>query len=295
VVKSPYLFAAEPQDLAFLGHPMQQPSLIIEPKHSLFHMGLHEIWQYRELLYFLIWRDVKVHYKQTVLGAGWAVLQPLVTMLIFTVVFGKFAQVSSDGLPYPIFAFTALLPWTYFAQAITLSGTSVVNSASLISKVYFPRLIVPISAAVVPFVNFAIAFVILLGMMVWFGTTPTWGILALPLFLCLSTATAVAVALWLSALNVRYRDVGYTIPFLVQCWMYVSPVAYPVSLVPESWRLVYSLNPMVGVIEGFRWALLGNASPHFGVMTVSVVAVLALLVTGVIYFKHMEQTFADVI
>jgi lipopolysaccharide transport system permease protein len=258
-------------------------------------MGLHEIWQYRELLYFLIWRDVKVHYKQTVLGAGWAVLQPLVTMLIFTVVFGKFAQVSSDGLPYPIFAFTALLPWTYFAQAITLSGTSVVNSASLISKVYFPRLIVPISAAVVPFVNFAIAFVILLGMMVWFGTTPTWGILALPLFLCLSTATAVAVALWLSALNVRYRDVGYTIPFLVQCWMYVSPVAYPVSLVPESWRLVYSLNPMVGVIEGFRWALLGNASPHFGVMTVSVVAVLALLVTGVIYFKHMEQTFADVI
>jgi lipopolysaccharide transport system permease protein len=247
------------------------------------------------MLYFLIWRDVKVRYKQTVIGAGWAILQPLMTVLIFTVVFGNFAKIPSDGLPYPIFAYTALLPWTYFAQAIGRSGASVVGDASLISKVYFPRVIVPISAAVAPLVDFAVAFIILLGMMVWFGIGPSWGILALPLFLLFAMITALAVGLWLSALNARYRDVGHTIPFFIQIWMYASPVAYPVSLVPEKWRLLYSLNPMAGVIEGFRWALLGKEPPDFGVMAASAVMVVTLLLGGMVFFKHMEQTFADVV
>jgi lipopolysaccharide transport system permease protein len=216
-------------------------------------------------------------------------------MIIFTVVFGDFAKIPSDGLPYPIFAYTALLPWNYFAQAISRSGISLVGSANLISKVYFPRLIIPLSAAVAPVVDFAVAFVILLAMMAWFGIAPTWGVLALPLFLLLALATALAVGLWLSALDVRYRDVGYTIPFVVQIWMYASPVAYPVSLVPERWRLLYSLNPMAGVIEGFRWALLGTGNPDFGVMTASAVVVMALLLGGIVYFRQMERTFADVV
>jgi lipopolysaccharide transport system permease protein len=217
------------------------------------------------------------------------------TMVIFTVVFGNFARIPSDGLPYPIFAYTALLPWNYFAQAINHSGDSLVSSANLISKVYFPRLIVPIAAALAPLVGCAVAFIFLLGMMVWFSIIPTWGLLALPLFLLLALMSALAVSLFLSALNVKYRDVRYTIPFLVQFWMYVSPVAYPVSIVPEKWKLLYSLNPMVGVIDGFRWALLGKASPDFGLMAVSAAVVLALLLGGIVYFKWMERTFADVI
>jgi lipopolysaccharide transport system permease protein len=269
--------------------------IIIQPGGGLFRLDLKAIWHYRELLYFLIWRDVKVRYKQTAIGAGWAIFQPLMTMVIFTVVFGNFAKIPSDGLPYPIFAYTALLPWHYFAQAISRSGVSVTGSANLISKVYFPRLIIPLSAAVAPLVDFAIAFAILLVMMAWFGIAPTVGMLALPLFLLLALATALAVGLWLTALDVRYRDVGYTIPFLVQVWMYASPVAYAVSLVPERWRLLYSLNPLVGVIEGFRWALLGTGNPDFGVMMASAVMVLALLSGGIIYFRQMERTFADVV
>jgi lipopolysaccharide transport system permease protein len=268
---------------------------VIEPSKKLFHLDLRAVWQYREMLYFLIWRDVKVRYKQTVIGAGWAILQPLMTVLIFTVVFGGFAKIPSDGLPYLIFAYTALLPWTYFAQAIGRSGASLVGDASLISKVYFPRVIVPISAAVAPLVDFAVAFAILLGMMAWFGIVPGWGVLALPLFLLLAMATALAVGLWLSALNVRYRDIGYTIPFLTQIWMYASPVVYPVSLVPERWRLLYILNPMAGVIEGFRWALLGKEHPDFGVMAASAVMVVTLLLGGIVFFKQMERTFADVV
>jgi homopolymeric O-antigen transport system permease protein len=273
----------------------EDSAIIIQPGSGLFHLDLKAIWHYRELLYFLIWRDVKVRYKQTAIGAGWAIFQPLMTMLIFTVVFGNFAKIPSDNLPYPIFAYTALLPWTNFAQAIGRSGVSLVGSANLISKVYFPRLIIPLSAAVAPLADFAIAFGILLAMMAWFGIAPTWGVLALPLFLLLALATALAVGLWLSALDVRYRDVGYTIPFVVQIWMYASPVAYPVSLVPERWRLLYSLNPMAGVIEGFRWALLGKGNPDFGVMTASAVVVMALLLGGIVYFKQMERTFADVV
>jgi homopolymeric O-antigen transport system permease protein len=273
----------------------EDSAIIIQPSGGLFHLDLKAIWHYRELLYFLIWRDVKVRYKQTAIGAGWAIFQPLMTMMIFTVIFGNFAKIPSDGLPYPIFAYTALLPWNNFAQAIGRSGVSLVGSANLISKVYFPRLIIPLSAAVAPLVDFAMAFVILLAMMAWFGIAPTWGVLALPLFLLLALFTALAVGLWLSALDVRYRDVGYTIPFVVQIWMYASPVAYPVSLVPERWRMLYSLNPMVGVIEGFRWALLGKGNPDFGVMTASAVVVMALLLGGIVYFRRMERTFADVV
>lgn len=271
------------------------PVLRIEPARGWERLKLHELWEYRELLYFLTWRDVKVRYKQTALGAAWAIIQPLLTMTIFTVIFGNFAKIPSDGLPYSIFAYTALLPWTYFAQAISRSGASLVGSANLITKIYFPRLIVPISAAVAPLVDFAIAFVILLGMMAWFGIAPNWGVLILPLFLLLAFVMALAVGLFLSALNVRYRDVGHTIPFLIQFWMYASPVAYPVSLVPERWRPLYSLNPMVGVIEGFRWALLGKERPDFVVITASAVVIAALLTGGVIFFKRIERRFADVV
>jgi lipopolysaccharide transport system permease protein len=271
------------------------PVLRIEPSRGLVSLRLHELWEYRELVYFLIWRDIKVRYKQTALGVAWAIIQPLMTMVIFTIIFGNLAKIPSDGLPYSIFAYTALLPWTYFAQAIGRSGVSLVGSANLIKKVYFPRLIVPISAAVGPLVDFAVAFVVLLGMLAWFGIVPDWDMLALPLFLILALVTALAVGLFLSALNIKYRDVGYTIPFIIQFWMYASPVAYPASLVPEGWRPLYSLNPMVGVIEGFRWAILDKANVDFGVIVVSAVIALALLLGGMFYFKRMEQTFTDIV
>jgi lipopolysaccharide transport system permease protein len=271
------------------------PSVVIEPRKGLFHLDLRAVWQYRELLYFLVWRDVKIRYKQTAIGAGWAILQPLMTMLIFTAIFGNFAKIPSDNLPYPIFTYAALLPWHYFAQAIGRSGVSLVGSANLIRKVYFPRLIVPIAAVAAPLVDFAIAFSILAGMMTWYGIHPTWGVLVLPCFLLLAMLTALAIGLWLSALNVQYRDVGHVIPFLVQFWMYASPIVYPVSLIPEKWRPLYSLNPMVGVVEGFRWALLARENPHVGVIGISAVVVLALLMGGIVYFRRMERTFADVI
>ena len=271
------------------------PNVVIQPSETLLHLDLGAIWQYRELLYFLVWRDVKVRYKQTAIGIGWTILQPLMTMVLFTIVFGNFAQIPSDGMPYPVFAYAALLPWTCFAAAVGRSGTSLVGNANLISKVYFPRLMIPLAAAVAPMVDFLFSFVIFLGLMGWFSIAPTWGMLALPLFLILAVMTAIAMGLWLAPLNVKYRDVGHTIPFLIQFWMYASPVAYPVSLVPEQWRLIYSLNPMVGAIEGFRWALLGHASPDFTVMAVSAVMVVALLVGGMLYFQRMEQTFADVV
>lgn len=277
------------------GSSARAHGILIGPDKGLFHLDLGELWQYRELLYILIWRDVKVRYKQTVIGATWVILQPLMTMVIFTVVFGNFAKIPSDGLPYPVFAYTALLPWTYFAQALSRSGVSVVGSANLITKVYFPRLIVPLSGAVSPAVDFLLSFIILLGLIVWYKIRFTLCIFALPLFIILAFITALSVSLWLSPLNVRYRDVGYTIPFLNQIWMYASPVVYPISLVPEKWRLLYSLNPMAGVIEGFRWALLGKESPDFGVMAVSASVVLVLLLSGIVFFKRMEPTFADVI
>jgi lipopolysaccharide transport system permease protein len=270
-------------------------TLRIEPTRGFFKLDLAAVWEYRELLFFLVWRDVKVRYKQTIIGAAWAILQPLMTMIIFTVIFGNFANIPSDGLPYSIFAYTALMPWNYFSQAISRGGMSLVGEANLIVKVYFPRLIIPIASVVSPLIDFFLSFLVLIVMIAWFGIVPGWNVLCLPVFLLLALMTGLAVVLWLSPLNVRYRDVGHTIPFLTQFWLYASPVAYPVSLVPEKWRLLYSLNPMVGVIEGFRWTFLGTEAPAFGVIAVSAAMVVLLLVGGIVFFKRMERTFADVI
>ena len=272
-----------------------EPTVIIEPRRHFFALDLKTVWEYKELLYFLVWRDLKVHYRQTLIGAGWVILQPLTTMVIFTLVFGKFAQIPSDGLPYPVFVYSALLPWSLFASSLNRGTSSVAGNAQLVSKIYFPRLILPLSGVLSPIVDFVIAFVILVGMMIWYTTLPTWGILALPLFMLLAIFTALAVGLWLSALNVRYRDVGHAIPFLTQIWMFATPVAYPISVVPEKWRMLYSLNPMAGVIEGFRWALLGQQSPDFTVIAISSLMVVALLLPGIAYFKYTERTFADLV
>ncbi len=284
------------KDINTVSSLTDNPSVVlIRPRKGWLHFDLEAVYRYRELLYFLVWRDVLVRYKQAAIGVAWVVLQPLLTMVVFTVIFGRFAKLPSDGLPYPLFSFTALLPWNYFAQAISRSGVSLVSNANLISKIYFPRLIVPISGALGPLVDFAISFVILLGMMVWYGIAPTWGVFALPFFTLLAVVTAVAVSLYLSALNVKYRNVGHAIPFLVQFWMYASPVVYSTNIIPPKWRLLYSLNPMVGVIEGFRWALLGKERPDFTVMAVGVAVAAVLLLGGLIYFKRTERFFADII
>lgn len=269
--------------------------IIIRPSRGWVPLKLADLWEYRELLYFLIWRDVKVRYKQTVLGAAWAIIQPFFTMVVFSVVFGRLAKIPSDGLPYPVFAYCALLPWQLFAHALTESGNSLVASQNLITKVYFPRLVIPLAAVLAGLVDFAIAFLVLLAMMAYYGIAPTAAVATLPLFLLLALTTALGVGLWLSALNVQYRDVRYTIPFLTQFWLFATPVAYPASLVPEPWRAVLGLNPMAGVVEGFRWALLGTAHAPGSMLTVSVVVVLALLVGGLYYFRRMEKTFADVV
>jgi lipopolysaccharide transport system permease protein len=268
---------------------------IIRPSKGWVSLKLRDMWEYRELLYFLIWRDVKVRYKQTVLGAAWAILQPFLTMVVFSIFFGRLAGVPSDGIPYPVFAFTALLPWQLFAYALTESGNSLVANQQLITKVYFPRLVIPISAVLAGLVDFGIAFVVLLGMMFYYGIVPTAAALTLPLFLLLAIATALAVGLWLSALNVQYRDVRYTIPFLTQFWLFATPIAYSSSLVPEPWRVLYGLNPMVGVVEGFRWALLGKSGGVGRLVIVSALVVSVLLFGGLVYFRRMEKTFADVV
>jgi lipopolysaccharide transport system permease protein len=267
----------------------------IKPVGGWISLNLKDFWNYRELLYFLAWRDVKVRYKQTFLGVAWAVLQPVLTMIVFTVLFGRLAKMPSDGIPYPLFSFCALLPWTLFSRALTESSNSLVANSNLISKVYFPRLIIPVATILAGLVDFGIAFIILLVMMAWYGLIPTVAILAAPAFVLFAIITAMAVSLWLSALNVEYRDVKYTVPFLTQIWMFLSPIAYSASLVPERWRFVYGLNPIAGVIEGFRWALLGKSHPEWALLSVSVGLVLVLLVTSLIYFKRMERTFADVI
>jgi lipopolysaccharide transport system permease protein len=269
--------------------------MLIRPAKGLAGLDLPGIWQYRELLGFLVWRDVKVRYKQTAIGAAWAVLQPILAMAIFTVVFGQFARIPSEGLPYALFAFAGLLPWTYVAQAVTRGGSSLISNAQLISKVYFPRLVIPIASVATPLVDLALSFVTLLGLMAWFGVTPTWRVVTLPLFLALAVITALTASLCFSALNVRYRDVGHAVPFLIQIWMYASPVVYPLSLVPERWRLLYGLNPMVGVIEGFRWALVGGAAPDLWVMALSSGMILVGLGAATAYFRYMERTFADIV
>lgn len=271
------------------------PHTVIQPSRGWVRLDLAELWHYRELLFFLTWRDIKVRYKQTVLGAAWAIIQPLFSMIVFTVFFGRLAKVPSDGIPYPLFAYTALLPWQLFAYGLTESSNSIVANERLITKVYFPRIIVPLASVFAGLVDFAIAFTVLIGMMVWYGVKPTAAVLTLPLFVVLAVATAFGVGLWLSALNVQYRDVRYTLTFIVQFWLLASPVAYSSTLVPAHWRPWYGLNPMAGVIEGFRWALLGKA-PAPGIMLgVSVMVVALVLVGGLYYYRRMEKTFADVV
>ena len=269
--------------------------LIIENRSGLFDLDWSALWEYRELLYLLVWREIKVRYKQTAIGISWVVLQPLITMLIFTAIFGHMAKVPSDGVWYPVFTLSALLPWTYFSQAITRSGGSLVSNANLVSKIYFPRLLLPFAYIVAPLVDLVFSFAVLFGLMAYAGIPLTWKVITLPLFILFAMLTATGLSLFVSATNVRYRDVGHAIPFLIQIWMFLSPIVYPVSLVPEQWRFLYSLNPMVGVIEGFRWALLGKDAPDPMVMAGSYVVLFAVLMVGMVYFRQMERQFADVI
>lgn len=281
-------------DIPLTKNPNNNSHIVIEPAHGWQAWNLNEVWKYRELLYFLTWRDVKLRYKQTELGAAWAILQPVLTMLIFTVIFGQLAKLPSDGIPYPIFTYTALLPWQLFAFALTNSSNSLVGNQNLVSKIYFPRLVIPIASVLPGLVDFAISFVVLLVMMIFYRTPLTTRIFALPLFLLLAVVTATAMGLWLSALNVQYRDVKFVVPFLTTFWQYATPIAYSSSLIPAKWRVLYGLNPMTGVVEGFRWALLGNGDVG-GLMWVSVVIIFVLLISGLAYFKRMEVGFADVI
>jgi len=268
---------------------------VIKPPSGWLDLNLRELWAYRELLYFFVWRDVKVRYKQTVIGAGWAVIQPFFTMVVFSLFFGKLAHIPSEGLPYPIFYYSALLPWMYFANALNSATSTMVEHQRVITKVYFPRVILPLAAVLSGLVDFGIAFTILIGMMVFYGLIPTLAALLLPLFLLLAVATALGAGLWLSALNAIYRDVRYAVSFLIQFWMFASPVAYPSSLVPEAWRWLYGLNPMAGVIEGFRWTLTGQGQPPGPLLFASTGAVLLLVIGGLIYFQKMEGTIADVV
>lgn len=268
---------------------------VIVPPRGWASLKLHELWKFRELLFFLTWRDIKVRYKQTVLGAAWAILQPVLTMVVFSVIFGQLAKLPSEGVPYPIFTFSALLPWQLFAFALTQSSNSLVGSQNLITKVYFPRLVVPISSVLAGVVDFAIAFLVLMGLVAFYRIHLTPALVLLPVFLLLGVASALAVGLWLSALNVKYRDIRYVVPFLTQFWMYATPIAYSSSIIPEKWRWLYSLNPMTGVVEGFRWAILGKSSLDVASLSISAVVVVALLIGGLYYFKRMETSFADVI
>ncbi len=254
-----------------------------------------ELWEYRELFYFLTWRDIKVRYKQTLLGASWAIIQPFFTMLVFSLFFGKLAKIPSDGIPYPIFAYAALVPWTFFANALTQSSNSLVQGSNLIKKVYFPRLALPISTVLGGVVDFVLAFSVLLLMMLYYGIAPTWNVIFLPFLLLLAFITSLGVGLWLSAMNVRYRDVRYAVPFLTQFWMFATPIAYPSSMLDEPWRTVYGINPMVGVVEGFRWALVGTDTAPGPIIAVSTLVSLGILVSGAFYFRRMEKTFADVV
>jgi homopolymeric O-antigen transport system permease protein len=271
-----------------------EPLVTVEPARH-FRLDIRSLWESRELLHFLVWRDLKVRYKQTAIGAAWAIIQPLLSMLIFTVIFGMFVRISSEGIPYPLFAYVALVPWTYFAQALTRTSSSLVGDADLLTKVYFPRLIIPLRAVIAPLADLGLTFVVLLGLMAWFRVVPGVNILALPLFVLLAAATAFGVGLWLSVLNVRYRDVGHTVPFLTQMWLYGSPVVYPLSVVPEKWHFLYGINPLVVVIEGFRWSLVGARPPTFAIVAAGCTTVMLLLAGGLIYFKRMEWSLADVI
>jgi len=277
------------------GKAVETPLVRIAPAAGSLNLNLLEIWQYRELLYFLIWRNIKVRYKQTIIGAGWAIIQPFLTMVIFSLFFGMLARLPSEGLPYPIFYYSALLPWVYFANALNQATHTIVEHQHVIAKTYFPRVLLPISAVLSGLVDFALAFVVFVGMMVWYRIMPSARALALPLFLLLAISAALAIGLWLSALNAMYRDVRYALPYAVQLWMFASPVAYPSSLVPEGWRWIYALNPMATVIEGFRWALLGQGWPLGNSILGPAAVVFLLMVGGFAYFQRVEGTIADIV
>lgn len=272
-----------------------QPAVRIQASRGRVPLRLGDIWAYRELLYFLVWRDVKIRYKQTALGAAWAIIQPFLTMVVFSVFFGRLAKIPSDGIPYPLFAFSALVPWTFFANGLNQASNSLVGSAALVKKVYFPRLVIPLASVLSGAVDFVLALVVLGGMMAWYGFVPSGQLVFLPLFFLLALMAALAVGLWLSALNVEFRDVRYTVPFLTQLWLFVTPIAYPSSLLSEPWRTLYGLNPMAGVVEGFRWALLQSGGGPGGMIIASSIATVGLLIGGAFYFRRMERTFADVL
>jgi lipopolysaccharide transport system permease protein len=277
--------------------PVPEASRVVRilPSKGWVSLRLGDLWEYRELVYFLTWRDVKVRYKQTALGGIWAVIQPFLTMVVFSVFFGKLGKMPSDNIPYPLFSFTALVPWTFFAHGLTQSSNSLVASANLIRRVYFPRLAIPIATVLSGGVDFAVSFLVLIGMMVFYGVAPTWNIVWLPLFFILAFVSSLGVSLWLTTMNVVYRDVKYVVPFLVQFWLFATPIAYPSSLLHEPWRTLYALNPMAGVVEGFRWAMLGSQTSPGPMIYVSAVAAFLIMAGGAYYFRRLEKTFADLV
>lgn len=291
--------SADPTDQAFdnavISPPVSPEVRRIEPSKGWVSLGLSQLWRYRELIYFLIWRDIKVRYKQTILGGAWAIIQPLFTMVIFSVFFGRLAKVPSESVPYPIFSLAALVPWTFFANGVSLSSTSLVSDQNLVKKVYFPRLAIPIAKVLAGVFDFALAFLMLPIMMLYYHIRPTLHVIWLPFFLLLALSTSLGVSMWFSAMHVQFRDVQYVIPFLVQAWLFATPIAYPSTLLAQPWRTIYGLNPMVGVVEGFRWALLGTNIAPGPMIIVSSIASLALLIGGACYFRRLERTFADVI
>lgn len=280
---------------AVLNPRHEEEILIIRPTRGWGSLNLRDLWIYRELVYFLTWRDLKVRYKQTALGAGWAILQPFLSMVVFSIFFGGLLNVPSNGIPYPVFSYTGLLPWGVFSKALNDAGRSLVTNRTMITKIYFPRMVIPLSSVLAGVVDFLIAFVVLVGMMVYFKIPLSSNAWTLPFFLLLALITALGVGLWLSALNVLYRDIGYIIPFLTQLWFYITPIVYPSSEIPEQWRMLYALNPMVGVVDGFRWALLGTDTAPGPMVAVSSVIAVIMLVTGMFYFRRMERTFADMV
>lgn len=275
------------------GHEI--PPVHITPTRGWTSLKLRELWQYRHLLYFFMWRDIKVRYKQTILGASWAIIQPFFTMVVFSVFFGRLANVPSDDLPYPLFSYAALVPWQFFSNALTQASSSLVMNSNMIKKIYFPRLLMPSATVFAGVVDFTLAFIVLLGMMLAFGYLPTLNVIWLPFFLLLALVTSLGVGLWLAAMNVQFRDVRYAVPFLAQVWLFLTPIAYPSSLLDEPWRTLYGINPMAGVVEGFRWALLGTDTAPGPMIIVSSMVAAALLVSGAFYFRRMERTFADVV
>jgi lipopolysaccharide transport system permease protein len=284
-----------------LTQPVPEEVTILRPSRGWSALNLGDLWRYRELVYFMIWRDIKVRYKQTALGAAWAIIQPFFTMVVFTLFFGKLAKVPSDNMPYPIFSYAGLLPWGLFTKALSDAGRSMISNRSMITKIYFPRLVIPIASVLAGVVDFAIAIIVLFGMMIYYNSlpagnyhvAPTAAVWTLPLFLLLALVTALGVGLWLSALNVIYRDVNYVLPFITQFWLFITPIAYPSSMIPAKWRLLYALNPMTGVVEGFRWALLGTETAPGPMLAVSSVIAIMVLISGLFYFRRMERTFAD--